>query len=492
MKKESIQKNYIFNLLNQMIVFLVPLIITPYISRIFSADGVGINSYTTANVTYFTLFSMFGISGYGQRSIAICRDDKEKTSQTFWELQFIHLITAIITFLLFLVLICFSPNYKIYYIAHITTLIGCFLDICWFYQAYEKFQFISIRNCIVRIGIMILTFLLVHEKSDLVIYILINSMGTVLANLSLWVSLKKYVDYVPIKELRIKRHLKDIIIFFVPTIATSVYSILDKSVINWVTHSDAENGYYEQAYKILTISNAFVQALSTVYAPRMSNMYSNSSREEFERCLNKALGYMMLIAFPVAFGVVGITERFVPLFFGEGYDQVVTIIYVFMPLVIILGLSVYLNELYLVPINKRAQSAAAVCAGSVLNLFLNIALVIWRGAFGAAVATLITECFIAAIILFLSRKAVDKKMFLSRMLKYGSISAVMGMIVYSLGRLPVNDFLCVLFQIAMGGSFYLAVLLILRDDLLLSFIRSFTKSIIDKYHHRKYNTTHKE
>jgi len=40
-KKNSITKNYVFNLIYQMVVILIPLIVTPYIARVLQPDGVG-------------------------------------------------------------------------------------------------------------------------------------------------------------------------------------------------------------------------------------------------------------------------------------------------------------------------------------------------------------------------------------------------------------------------------------------------------------------
>mgnify|MGYP002508534003 CR=1 FL=1 len=65
------------------------------------------------------------------------------------------------------------------------------------------------------------------------------------------------------------------------------------------------------------------------------------------------------------------------------YGKTVSILYVFSPLVIILGLSVYLDGLYLVPSGQRGKSAMAVCLGAGLNLGLNLVLVIWWKSVGA-------------------------------------------------------------------------------------------------------------
>lgn len=453
-----------------MVAIAVPLVVTPYTSRIFGADGIGINSYTTANVTYFMLFCMLGISGYGQRTVAIARDDKKETSKVFWELQIIHLATFIVCSIVYLFLILNSVNYRIYYIAQYTMLVSSFFDITWFYQAYERFDFIAIRNFFIKLSVLVAVFAFIHTKEDLVLYIFINGFSTVISNLTLWFGLGKRVQRIELHDLNCKRHMKDIMIFFIPTIAASVYSILDKSVINWVTNDDAQNGYYEQAYKILQICNVLVQTLATVSAPRMANIFANGSTEEFKSRLNKSMHFMLMISMPVAFGVCAIARTFVPVFFGDGFEPVVSILYVFMPLVVVLGFSVYLDGMYLIPSGKRLQSSYAVIAGSCTNLVLNFVLVYYWGAFGAAVATLLTEILVSTIMTIMSRKMIEWTSLGRTMMRYFVCSGLMFVAVHLVSLIPVSEFASLIMQIACGGILYFAILLILKDSMLMEYM----------------------
>ena len=356
MKTPSIRKNLIFDLISQMVRFLVPMVVTPYISRVFSVDGIGIYSYTTANVTFFTLFSMLGISGHGRRQIAANRDDREETTRIFFELQFLHFLTFLLTSGIYLILVVYSVKYRGYYLAHFITLLSCLFDISWFFQAFESFGSIAIRNICSRVLLVIFVFTFIHSKDDLILYIFLNALTVLIENISLWPELKKLTKPVRIRTLNPWRHMKEVMIFFIPTISASVYSVLDKSVINWVTQDENQNGYYEQAYKVLQVGNAVVQTLATVSGPRMTHIFSKGNMVELKQRINHSLCIMLLIAFPVAFGIAAITPVFVPAFFGSGYDQVTYILYIFMPLVVILGFSVYLDGLYLVPIGKRKES----------------------------------------------------------------------------------------------------------------------------------------
>ena len=84
--KSSIKKNYFYNASYQIFALLVPLVTTPYISRVLGAEGIGTYSYTYSMLRYFWLLSVLGAATFGARSIGINQEDKEKRSYCFWNL----------------------------------------------------------------------------------------------------------------------------------------------------------------------------------------------------------------------------------------------------------------------------------------------------------------------------------------------------------------------------------------------------------------------
>ena len=60
--KKNISVNYIYNLAYQIFIIILPIITTPYVSRVLGADGIGIYSYTLSIVTYFTLIGALGVT----------------------------------------------------------------------------------------------------------------------------------------------------------------------------------------------------------------------------------------------------------------------------------------------------------------------------------------------------------------------------------------------------------------------------------------------
>ena len=78
----KVVKNYIYNLSYQILILIVPLITTPYVSRVLGAKGVGIFSYTNSIVQYFILFGCIGLNLYGQREIAYQQDDTTRKDRS--------------------------------------------------------------------------------------------------------------------------------------------------------------------------------------------------------------------------------------------------------------------------------------------------------------------------------------------------------------------------------------------------------------------------
>ena len=80
---KSISKNAVFKSILNIFNIILPIIVTPVITRTFSENQF---SYITQSETFNTIlmaFAGFGVYQYGLREISKVRDDKKKLSQTF-------------------------------------------------------------------------------------------------------------------------------------------------------------------------------------------------------------------------------------------------------------------------------------------------------------------------------------------------------------------------------------------------------------------------
>lgn len=466
-KVPSIKKNFIYNTLYEILAIISPIITAPYVSRIFEADGVGIYSYTSAICSYFTMFAALGVKSYGQREIARCREDRKAASILFWELELMCISTTLLCCIVWIFLILFSSNYSVYYAVLTITLAATALDISWFWAGYEEYRFIVLRNSIIKIVGIVLLFVFVHKKSDLLLYILLIALIGFVGNLSMWTYLPKYLERISIKEISLKRHYKETFVYFVPTIATSIYTILDKAMIGWITKSDYENGYYEQATKILNICKALVFSIITVVSSRMSFLFAKGKGDEIKERLYNTINFVMLFAIPIMFGLIGIAERFVPFFFGDGYDATILIMCILAFLLPIVGISNSLGSLYFTPSGQRARSNKAIITGAVVNLVLNVILIPFFKSTGAAVASVIAELTITCMYLYMARDYFDAKNIVNLSWKRLLAASVMLVAVLLTSKWVDSAIVCIILQVIIGVISYGMVLLCLKDKFLI-------------------------
>lgn len=199
----SIKKNFIYNSLYQLLVIVVPLITTPYLSRILGATGIGEYSYAFSVSSYFVMFIMLGLNNYGNREVAKCRDNVNELSRIFWSIYAMQLVMGILVVSAYLVYIMSVKDRILPVILGIYVLSGCF-DVNWFCFGIEQFKFIAIRNTIIKLISTILIFVFVKTSRDVGGYCLIISLGQLLGALVVWPKLIRHINfYKPtIKEIR--------------------------------------------------------------------------------------------------------------------------------------------------------------------------------------------------------------------------------------------------------------------------------------------------
>ena len=100
-------KNYLWNVVYQIFIILVPIVTIPYLTRVLGPKGIGINSFTYSISQYFVLIASIGVALYGSRQIAYVRNDSVERSNTFWSIFILKLITtfvAIISYSIFIII----------------------------------------------------------------------------------------------------------------------------------------------------------------------------------------------------------------------------------------------------------------------------------------------------------------------------------------------------------------------------------------------------
>ena len=480
MQQQSIKKNFVYNTFYKVLTILTPLITAPYAARIFGADGIGIQSYVGSILAYFVLFAGLGTATYGQREVAMYRDNKEKSSKVFWEIELLSILTTSLSLIAWIVMICFTEKYTPYYAVLTMNIIGVGFDISWFFGAHERFRLIVIRNTIIKVIGIIILFAFVREKNDLLLYLGLTAASGLIGNISLWFSLPKFICKVPIKGLSIKRHLRETLIYFIPTVATTIYTVLDKTMIGLITGQEVENGYYEQTNKITTMAITVVTSLNIVMAARMSYLYAEKRFDEIRDRLKRSIDFTMLLSIPAVVGIMGIAKNMVPWFFGAGYDKVILLLYVYSPLIIIIAISNCLGGQYLTPCGMRARSSKGIIIGAIVNLACNAFLIPLLKSVGAAIASIIGELVITIIYMYMSKGFMSYKILFSVSWKRIIACIPMGILVFLIGKLPIKPIVITVLQLMIGGMVYFVALLIMKDNAAKEFVDKYISRLLRK------------
>lgn len=463
-------KNYFYNLSYQILLLIVPLITTPYVSRVLGAKGVGTFSYTNSIVQYFILFGCIGLNLYGQREIAYVQHEREKRDRVFWELVILRIVTVSISLLVYFFTLASHGIYASIFFIMCLDILASMVDISWFFQGIEDFKKIVIRNFIVKIIGVFLIFLFVKSSDDLYLYVICQSTTLFLGNLSMWVYIPQLVDKVELRKLHIKKHIGSTMVLFLPQIATSVYTVLDKTMIGLLTGIEEEVAYYEQGQKIVKIVMALVTSLGTVMMPRVANLFKQNQVKQIKRYLSKSFQFVFFLSFPMMFGLMAISKNLVPWFFGTGYDKVVPNMMVIAPILVIIALSNIMGTQYLLPIGRQREYTLSVVTGCVVNFSMNLLLIPHFFSIGAAIATVIAESSVTGIQIYCIRKDFNFGKIVRKNIHYIISSSIMFVITYSLARYLspsiINTLLCVI----VGGGIYLGILIILKDEILIEAI----------------------
>ena len=470
MPKKSLTKNYIYNLVYQILALVLPLITTPYISRVLGAESIGIYSYTYSILSYFLLFGALGVALYGQREIAYAGEDKVKRKKSFWEIEICRLLATFIASVVYFIFFMRNGEYSIYYRIWFLELIAIGIDISWFFQGIEEFKKTVTRNVIVRLASVTLIFILVKSPEDLIKYITIYAVADLVGNLSLWLYLPKYFKGIKIKNINAFTHLPAIIVLFIPQIASQVYNLLDKTMIGNMVADKSEVGYYEQAQKVIRVLVTIVTSLGTVMIPRMASTFAAGDKEKLIDYMKKSFKFVFFLAFPIMFGIISISKSFVPVFFGEGYDKVVILINIMAFNIILNGIASVIGTQYLLPTKRQKEYTIAIVVGLIVNFILNYILIKSHYSVGASIATIISELLLVIVELYVIRNDINIKEVLKSSTNYllsGIIMLATCMLIQiALGVSTVT----MLTQIIAGVLVYILVLVILKDEYLKMFI----------------------
>lgn len=471
---QSVKVNYILNLINTGTQMLFPLITFPYVCRVIEADGIGQINFFQSIISYISLFTCLGIPMYAIREIARDRSDVVQMNRTAMEILLLHSMLTLVGYAIVAILCLTVPqiqvNIPLFLILSLTiffTAIGCE----WFYQGIEDFKYITIRGLIIKTVSVVLLFIFVKSKTDLLYYGCYIVFGVLGGNIFNFFRLRKYIhrENIIFSELHIKRHVKSVLKVFSFSVVTSIYLQLNTVLLGFLKNALAV-GYFAAATKVMQMLLTMSACLGSVMMPRASHLIAENKEDEFNRLIQKSYDFTLAIALPMTIGLIFCAPSLITALCGVKFEHSILPSQIIAPIILMVAISNVFGIQVLFPKGKINIVTLCCGIGAVVDLILNLCLIPFFSYIGTSIAYLGAEVATTVSMYFIGRRYIPIIYFKKSHLTYTLGCIVMAFVLYGLSLLQQPTLIILLLQGCCGVLAYFIILCICKDEMLVQIL----------------------
>lgn len=471
---QSVKVNYILNLINTGTQMLFPLITFPYVCRVIEADGIGQINFFQSIISYISLFTCLGIPMYAIREIARDRSDVVQMNRTAMEILLLHSMLTLVGYAIVAILCLTVPqiqvNIPLFLILSLTiffTAIGCE----WFYQGIEDFKYITIRGLFIKTVSVVLLFIFVKGKTDLLYYGCYTVFGVLGGNIFNFFRLRKYIhrENIIFSELHIKRHVKPVLKVFSFSVVTSIYLQLNTVLLGFLKNALAV-GYFAAATKVMQMLLTMSACLGSVMMPRASHLIAENKEDEFNRLIQKSYDFTLAIALPMTIGLIFCAPSLITALCGVKFEHSILPSQIIAPIILMVAISNVFGIQVLFPKGKINIVTLCCGIGAVADLILNLCLIPFFSFIGTSIAYLGAEVATTVSMYFIGRRYIPIIYFKKSHLTYALGCIVMAFALYGLSLLQLPTLTILLLQGCCGVLAYFIILCICKDEMLIQIL----------------------
>lgn len=483
MAEKSLKKNAFYSVLKVFLSLVFPLITFPYASRILLPEGIGKINYANNIISYFIMIASLGIGGYATREASKVRNDKRLLTKLFKEIITINLICCITAYILFFISLSVIPKFDYYkdllLVCSIKILFSV-LGIDWIYTANEDFKYITIRSFFIQLFSLFYLFIFVKTKNDLIQYAIFGILTSVGCNIFNFFRVGKYIDLRIKVKLVFKKHFKPIFVFFGITIVTSIYTMLDTTMLGHFSNN-TEIGFYAASTKLGHMVLSLLTAITGILLPRLTSLINKEDKSSFNELITKSANVLLLLSVPMTFGLIILAKPLILLLSGENYLPAVKAMQVIAPIIIFISFGSLTGVQILPALGKERISFYSYIAGAITNISLNTIFIPKYGALGAAIGTVFAESIVTFIQLIYTRKYLLTKQLCITFFQSILASFIMILIIKILINFIENNIIIIVICPIIGVLIYSLILLFIGNKYLIIYNKKILNFLKKKY-----------
>lgn len=458
-KTDSIKKNFIFQILYQFVIMVLPLITAPYLTRTLGKTELGYYTYIYSIASYFIIGANLGIVRHGQRIIAVKKNDEIALRKTFWSLYTIHIVLSLVSVLSYIIFASFQNENRHIYFIFIFYVASCLFDLTWLFYGLENFKSVVIKNFIVKIVETLLIFTLVKTSNDLWLYTLIMTGSICMGQLMMLPQAIRWVKPIRFSFEDCKVHFKGLLILSIAVISVSLYSTFDMTLLGAL--SNKENvAFYEYSNKIISIPKAIIGVVGTVLYPRACLCFVERDFDGMKRYFKYSIQFVYFIAIGAIFGLYSVSNLFSLLYYGENFTACGDVIKLLSPVILIVCAGDIVRTQILIPMKRDLLYSIILLLSAGINVFFNVVLIPIMGINGAIIGTLAAESFGTIVEMIICRKYISFKTVILSVIPFLICASCM-VLGIELFKMRYNSTLMhLIVQICLGITIYLLLLIV--------------------------------
>ncbi len=396
------QKTLVYNFsslgLIQVTNFLLSLVVIPFVIKKVGADGFGVVAVAQVLIFYLYVITDYGFNRTATREIALYRDDREKVSKIFSTVLISKALLSVVSFLLLILLVLSVPLFRqhsLLYLLAFSFVLGQVFLINWFFQGFEKMQYIALFGLFSRIIFTGLVFIFIREKADNAYYIFFMGLGNIIAGfLSIYVAIRMYrLKFVMPTGKDILLECKGGWPITVTNLSQVTCQYIGIFILRLFTN-DLVVGYYSVAEKIYFGMKLMIEVFSQVVYPRVCQLMQEGKDQVIAFFKQFYVPFLLIVVICSAI-VFGFSVPITRFFVGDDFTYTSFLLRVLCVATVIVTLNMPAQLVLLAGDHKRSYLKIFMI-GTGLNILANFILANYFDATGTVIAVLVTELFITA------------------------------------------------------------------------------------------------
>ncbi len=404
-----ILRNFLSINLLQVSNYIIPLIILPYIVRVFGVEKFGLVSIVQAFTMYFVSIAEYGFTLVAVREIAASKADKQKLTTIFSSVILLRVVLAffciaIITMLVFNIGYL-SANYELYLFAA-GIILGSAMFPEFFFQGIERMGFITVITVSMRILFIGAMFLFIHTPEDYKLYIVLLSITQLLIGVTgIIVSVFLFKAGFTIPQLQtLKEYIRRGFTVFSSKVGISIYTHSPVFILG-IFAGETAAGIFSAADKIRIALQGIVVNLANSSYPAAVRVL-NEGKQKFSHFIKNILTMSVMIGIILFAVMYFFSDLIVGVLLGSNFAESAGLLRILSLLMVLISVGLVFSILTVLASGRDNLFRNIIFIGLVIQLILLFALIPPLKAAGAAISIVIMEFVIMLLFIYVSKKKI--------------------------------------------------------------------------------------